>query len=425
MSMQIVNCYDTNKLFCTGSFTKLLTTYCALSFLSEKFDLKNILDDDNFFNSICTNQSSKDFLTIFQNKIKNKFSLRDICTFYAGLPYTFDVSEKEIENIELNHPFKHHCIPDEKIFLDMCEKNITPIYTNRCKFHYSELSIIFLGYLLEKVYDFKIEALYQKYVIDKFQLTNSVFSRVRPINVYCQNLSYKYDYPSVTILDHGYFCYSNGFYTTMNDMKQLLEQLLNEPIFLQYMTDIKNARAASPTIMNGLTVEIRNVDGDILFGYEGLSFSGCNLWCYSTKYKRGYITFTNDEEEAYNVYDLFGYTRFDSVPKHTDAIYRHFIETYHDTIEPKDIPPLYQGKYQRVNINESHLDTFFTVANNFITIRNPNEIQYDVIYTNGNYYVKGKDKIHTVKVGLIKSLTGNYYMYYDGTLYKKVSSLNQ
>lgn len=423
--MQIVDCDDTNRLFCTGSFTKLLTTYCSLSFLSEKYALNNILDDDNFFNTICNNPSSQNFLTLFQNKIKNKFSLRDICTFFSGLPYTFDVSEEEIKNVELNHPFKHHSLLDEKTFLSMCQTHITPVYTNRCKFHYSELSIIFLGYLLEQVYGFKIEELYKKYVIDQFQLKNSLFSRIRPQNVYCQDLSPHYDYPSIAILDHGYFCYSNGFYTTLNDMKQLLEQLLIEPIFVQYMTDIKNARAASPTIMNGLTVEMRNVGDDILYGYEGLSFSGCNLWCYSTKYKRGYITFTHDEEAAYKLYYLFDYTHFDPVPEHTGAIYRQFIKTYHDTIQPKDIPPSYQGKYQRVNINESHLDTLFTVSNNFIIIRNPEEIQYDVIYTNGHYRVRGKDKIHNVKVGLIESSNGNHYMYYDGTLYKKISSFNR
>src|SRR5689334_22117930 len=116
MSMQIVDCDDRNRLFCTGSFTKLLTTYCSLSFLSEKYALNNIIDDDNFFNSICNNLSSKNFLILFQNKIKNKFSVRDICTFFAGLPYTFDVSEAEIENVELEHPIKHHSILDEKTF---------------------------------------------------------------------------------------------------------------------------------------------------------------------------------------------------------------------------------------------------------------------------------------------------------------------
>src|SRR5205085_6588951 len=115
------------------------------------------------------------------------------------------------------------------------------------------------------------------------------------------------------ILDHGYFCYSNGFYTTLNDMKILLENFFNNAVF-KYMTDIKQARAASNRIMNGLTVELRVVDDDILYGYEGLSFSGCNNWTYSTKYQKGFLTLTNDEEKAYDIYNQFGYAVFDKAP---------------------------------------------------------------------------------------------------------------
>src|SRR4029077_8820235 len=141
----------------------------------------------------------------------------------------------------------------------------------------------------------KIEDLYQKYIIQKFKLTKSQFSRKRVEGVYTQDLSDHYDYPSIAILDHGYFCYSNGFYTTLNDMKRLLENMLNEDVF-HVMTDLSHARAASNRIMNGLTIEMRMAKGDLIYGYEGLSFSGCNLWAYSTKTKEGYITFNNSEE---------------------------------------------------------------------------------------------------------------------------------
>lgn len=421
--MQVVNCIDKNRLFCSGSFTKLLTTYVSLSLLSEKYNLKDILDDENFLDRICINQQSKNFLSIFQNKIKNKFSIRDICTYYAGLPYTFDVAEDEIEHVELGNPFKHHSILDEKTFLDRCHTNMTAVYTNQCKFHYSELSIIFLGYLIEKIYGITIESLYHKYVLDKFKLKNSLFSRKRVTHLYCQDLTDKYDYPSVAILDHGYFCYSNGYFTTVNDMQILLESLLTEPIFLNYMVDINMARAASHTLMNGLTVEIRKVGDDIIYGYEGLSFSGCNIWAYSTKHKQGYITFTDDEEEAYKIYDLFGYSSFDIVPDHTEKIYKNFLKAYHENIVPKEIPEQYQGKYHRVKINKKNLETIFSVGKNFIIIRNPDEIQYDVIFANGDYRVRGKDKVHGAKVGFMEAKSGNKYMYYDGTLYKKLSSV--
>src|SRR5579871_2714248 len=118
MSIQIMDGVDKNRLFCSGSFTKLLTTYTSLSFLSEKFNLKDILDDNHFLDKICINQSSKNFLNHFQQLIQNTFSIRDICTYYAGLPYTFDVAKEEIEQVELDYPFKHHSILEEKTFLD-------------------------------------------------------------------------------------------------------------------------------------------------------------------------------------------------------------------------------------------------------------------------------------------------------------------
>lgn len=419
MSIHIVGSVDKNRLYCAGSFTKLLTTYVSLSLLSEKYNLKNSLDDENFLDAICTNSSSQEFLHIFQKIIGGKFTIRDICSYYAGLPYTFDLSEAELENVDSGHPFKHHSILDEKTFLFMCRNKIAPVYPNRCKFHYSELSIIFLGYIIEKIYNIKIEDLYEKYVFNKFKLENSLFSRTRIENAYCQDLSDKYDYPSIAILDHGYFCYSNGYYTTLNDMKLLIENLLKEPVF-SYMVDIKNARAASNRILNGLTVELRIVNDDIIYGYEGLSYSGCNIWAYSTKQKQGYITFSDSEEDAYKIYDELGYSIFDKVPDYTQKIYENFIKNYHNVITEKSIPTEYQGNYQRVQINEKILDQIFVLADHFMIIRNPDEVRYEIIYVNNDYRIKGKDNVHGAKIELYKAKSGHHYMLYDGTLYKKM-----
>ena len=424
MTIQIVGSFDKDKIYCTGSLTKLLTTYVSLSLLSEKYDLTKIIDDDNFLNTLCANNSSKEFLTHFQSLIGSPFSIHDIFSYYAGLPYTFNPSTEEIEKVDSGHAFKHHSIPDEKTFLYMCQNNITPVYKNRCKFHYSEISIIFLGYLLEKTYGIKIEELYSKYIIDKFNLTKSTFSRIRVKNVYTQDLSDRYDYPSIAIVDHGYFCYSNGFYTTLHDMKTILENFLHEPVF-NFMTNISYARAASNRLMNGLTVELRLVDDDLIYGYEGLSFSGCNLWAYSTKNKQGYVTFNNSEEEVYKIiYDeLFRYTHFDAVPKSTQTFYKNFINSYHGPFEKKDTPLAYQGHYKRVKINEKILEDVFTVGKDFIIIRNPEEIKYDVICINGIYRIKGKDNIHGSKVGFYPSKNNNHYLFYDGILYKKFNDL--
>lgn len=423
MEFHIVGSFDKNKLYCTGSLTKLLTTYVALSLLAEQYDLQKIINNDSFLDSLCSNQKSKDFLMIFQNLVGSQFSIHDICSYYAGLPYTFDPSEAEIESVDAGNPFKHHSIPDEKTFLFMCRNKITPVYHNQCKFHYSEVAIIFFGYLLETIYQIKMEDLYQKYIIKKFNLVKSQFSRTMVPDVYVQDLSDKYDYPAIAIMNHGYFCYSNGFYTTLNEMKILLEHLINEPVF-HCMTDMQNARAASGRLMNGLTIEIRKVDDDLIYGYEGLSFSGCNLWAYSTKKKQGYLTFDNSEEEVYRMIydDLFKYTHFDATPDYTQEIYKKFIKNYHPQDEDKNIPSEYQGNYQRVKINETMLKDIFVAGKNFIVIRNPDEIKYDVVYANGAYRVKGKDNIPGAKVGFCQSKRGNHYMYYDGTLYKKINS---
>ena len=419
MTMEIIGSVDKDRLYCSGSFSKFLTTYVCLSFLSEKYELSNIIDDVDFLDRIAVNASTKDFLNTFQKIIQSKFTIHDLCTYYTGLPYTFSLTQQELTTVENGHPFKHHSIMDEKIFLSMCKENITAVYTNQCKFHYSEISILFLGYLVEKIYDVKMEDLYQKYVIDKFQLKDSIFSRVRPKNVYCQDLSDEYDYPAIAILDHGYFCYSNGFFTTLNDTKILLEQIFHEPVF-QFMVDIKNARAASPRLMNGLAVEIRIAGDDILYGYEGLSYSGCNAWSYSTKNKKGYITFTNNEDEAYDMlYQPYGYAEFDPVPVETTLIYKNFIKQYDYLKSSPNIPEEYQGNYQRVNINEKKLETIFLVENDYIVIRNPDTIKYNVIYVNGHYRIKNKDNTHGTTVAFYTAKSGHLYFLFDGTLYKK------
>jgi CubicO group peptidase (beta-lactamase class C family) len=420
MTMEIIGAVEKDRVFCAGSFTKLVTTFVSLSFLAEKFDANNFLDDENFLDSLCANQASRDFLNVFQKTIGSKFTIRDLCNFYAGLPYTFDIAEDELEKVEAGHPFKHHSIPDEKTFLTRCSNNITMIYPDRSKFHYSELAIIFLAYFLEKAFDVKFENLYQKFVIDKFNLKDSKFSRTRGENVFTQDLSPHYDYPSIAILDHGYFCYSNGFFTTLSEMKILLENFLDDVIF-QQMVNLTRARAASNRLIDGLTVEIRLVGDDVIYGYEGLSYSGCNIWAYSTKYKKGYLTFTNNEEEAYDIYLEFGYKDFDKAPAACQQIYLKYRgEVDFTKILEKDIPLEFQGDYQRVNINDSTLEDVFVVGKNFIIIRNPEEIRYEVVFVNGHYYVKGKDNLQGTKVGLLTSKSGKRYMGFDGTLYRKI-----
>ena len=214
---EIIGNVDQHRLYCTGSFTKLMTTYVCLSHLAEQYDLNSILDDDDFLTRICKNQRARDFLQIFQDIIGSQFTLRDICSFYDGLPYTFDLAPDELARVEQGFPFKHHSIMEEEVLISRCRHQITQMDPNRCKFHYSELSIILLGYLIEQIDNIKIESLYQKYVIEAFGLTESLFSRVKPAHVFAEDLSYQYDYPSIAILDHGYFCYSNGFFTTLHD----------------------------------------------------------------------------------------------------------------------------------------------------------------------------------------------------------------
>lgn len=417
MSIEIIGDVDPERIYCAASGTKFLTTFVCLSLLSETHILKNILDDENFLDSICVTLPAKNFLHLFQQITGSKFTLRDICSYYAGLPYTFDLSEQELASVEAGNPFKHHSIPDEETFLSRCKNNITPVYPVRAKFHYSEISIIFLGYLIEKIYNVTMEDLYKIYITDKFNLIKSSFSRVRVKGVYCEDLSDKYDYASIAILDHGYFCYSNGYYTTLNEMKILLENIVENPVF-KHMIDVAYARAASPRLMNGLTVEIRMLKDDVLVGYEGLSFSGCNLWAYSTKHNKGYLTFSNDEESIYDViYNKFGGNEFDKVPAHTQVDYAKFLKHYIKMYEEKNVPEEYQGNYHRVKINEKDLKEIFVVGKDFMIIRNPEEIRYEIIYLNGNYRIKNKDRVHGAKVGFYQAESGNKYMCFDGVLY--------
>lgn len=417
--INIIGGSDPDRLYCTGSFSKLMTTFVSLSFLTSQYYLEDILQDVDFLTKIAKGTDGEEILTIFEKHIGSRFSLRDVCSFYNGLPYTFDITPEEIDLVEEGRPLKHHSVMNEEELIKRCRHSITQMDPNRAKFHYSELAIIFLGYFIEKVFDVCYEDLYQKYVIDAFGLTNSLFSRIRPPHVYCRDYSEAYDYPSIAILDHGYFCYSNGFFTTLNDHKNLIEHLLESPVF-QVMSDIRHARAASNTIMNGLAVEIRIVGDDSIYGYEGLSYSGCNIWAYSTKLNRGYITLIDSEEAAYDViYGALGYQDFDRVPEYTQKEYRQFFETHRFHFEEKAIPAEYVGNYHRVNINESFLPLTFSVSEHAIEIRNPDRVKYDVVYDNGVYRTKTKDGAHGIKVGFVKG-KANHYMYFDGALYRKI-----
>lgn len=420
MDIQIVGDFDKDQIICTGSQTKQLTTLVCLSHLAEKFSLPQIIDDDHFFDNYITQPQAKTFLQLFQKLIGGKFTIHDLCSYYSGLPYTFDLAQDELAAVEAGQPFKHHSISDETTFLARCHECITPVYSDRCKFHYSEIAIIFLAYLIEKNDDVTMEALYQKYIIQKFQLHSSYFSRTRVPGVYVQDLSPAYDYPSIAILDHGYFCYSNGFYTTLNDLKKLLEHLLLTPVF-QLMSDMKIARAASNRLLNGMAVEIRLHGDDVIYGYEGLSFSGCVIWAYSTKKQQGFVHFDNSEEDAYKIYDRWGYEEFDKVPEYTQKDYAAFLKRYDFNSEQRDVPLEYQGEYHRVNINDSILDSVFHLGKRDMVIRNPDEIKYDLMFANGHYCVKGKDGVHGASVGLYTANSGNHYFIYDGTLYKKIN----
>ena len=173
--------------------------------------------------------------------------------------------------------------------------------------------------------------------------------------------------------------------------------------------------------MNGLTVEIRVVGDDILYGYEGLSYSGCNIWAYSTKQKKGYVTRSDDEDGVYDViYGQFGYHEFDIVPAHTQEIYQQFLATAHVDLQDKSIPADYIGSYLRVNINDSSLPIVFTVGEHFIEIRNPEMVKYDVVFDGSNYRITCKDHMHGTKVGFHRAESGNLYMVFDGTMYKKL-----
>jgi len=422
MTMHIVGSVDKDRLYCTGSLTKQLTTFVCLALLAESHSLADILDDENFLNSLAKNAETASFLALFQKLIGGRFTLRDLCSYYSGLPYTFDLAEQELAAVEAGQPFKHHSIADEKTFLAFCANQITPVYNDRCKFHYSEIAILFLGYFIEKTHGLTMEALYQKYLIVPFQLSASQFSRKRLPTAYYQDLTPHYDYPSVAILDHGYFCYSNGFFTTLNDTKKLLENLLPHPVF-QHMTDIKHARAASNRLLNGLAVELRLVGDDIVYGYEGLSYSGCNLWAYSTKKKIGYITFSNDEEKIYDdIYDLIGYQDFDKVPDYTQLAYQAFLKAYDFQMPAHAVPQEFQGEYHRVRINESELSDVFVLGKDFMVIRNPEEVRYDLVFVNGHFCIKGKDGVHGAKVGLHTALSGKRYFLFDGTLYRQITA---
>ncbi len=69
MNMRILGDFNPDQLYCAGSVTKFITTYVVLSFLAaQQHDLKVILDDENFLQSIAASDEAKSFLALFQEK---------------------------------------------------------------------------------------------------------------------------------------------------------------------------------------------------------------------------------------------------------------------------------------------------------------------------------------------------------------------
>ena len=92
MAIQIVGSFDRDTIYCAGSLTKLLTTYVSLSLLSEKYDLKKIVDDNDFLETLATDSSSKDFFLIEIIVSNNEYLSRlgficKVYPFFKNTPY--------------------------------------------------------------------------------------------------------------------------------------------------------------------------------------------------------------------------------------------------------------------------------------------------------------------------------------------------
>jgi CubicO group peptidase (beta-lactamase class C family) len=424
--IEILGKFDRQQLFCAGSVSKMLTTFVVLSYLETKFpndELEKILDDEAFLDKICSDKPVHGFLKLLQRKIGSSFTLRDLCTFHTGLPYTFNPTKAELDSVVSGERFTHQSVMDEAAFISLCENNISMIYRNRQKFHYSEISIMALGYLIENAYGVKIEDLYQHFLVNKFKLSQSRLSRVKPEDAYFNpNMSQTYDYACVALQNHGYFSYGNGFYTTLDDLEVLLGKINSDHVF-QLMVDVKNARRAESTVMNGLTVELRQVGDDLVYGYEGMSFSGCTTMAFSTMQKTWCVTFGENAEEDYHaVCSRLGYpnAQWKETPESANIFYTNFTHNY-PALSEAVIPLEYQGIYRRVKLNDGQeLEYVSVLGNNFLTIRDPDEVTYDLVQVNDEYHIKGDDNVVDSRVGLYTANGSNRFLFYIGNLYKRI-----
>ncbi len=195
-----------------------------------------------------THPRARDFLSIFEKTIGSRFSLRDVCSYYNGLPYTFDLAPEEWRWLRRVFHSSITALWNEDVFLDRCRHLITHMDPNRCKFHYSELAIIFLGNHGNRLIrsGWKISS---KHVIDAFGLTESLFSRVRPAACVYRGLSKEYDYPSIAILDHGYFVIAMDFLPHYMIRKNYWIQCSKHPCLTDDQPG-ESERAASASYVN-------------------------------------------------------------------------------------------------------------------------------------------------------------------------------
>lgn len=421
MNIRILGDFPTDQLYCAGSVTKFLTAYVVLSKLAEKDKIEDILDDDDFLDKLAasTNKpAAKEFLTLFQKIIGSKFTLRDIFTYYTGLPYTFEPDKKSLRSADLGYPFKHHSLMNEADFLEACRNRIKPLFPNRSKYHYSELSIIFIAYFIEKVYGVRMEDLYQQFIANPCHLTHSRMSRTRPDGVLTRDLSSKYDYAAVAVQDHGFFCYSNGFYTTLNELKIIIESIEQQPVF-QHMTDLSQARVANGNVISGLSLELRVVGNDVVYGYEGLSFSGCNIWSCSRNNKQGYLMFCDDETAAYTyIYKQFGYTDFDPAPSHTTQLCMRYLANTPAATKEEAVPELFQGEYQRVKLNEVEIESVCVVGSQALSMHDPDPVDYSLSRQNGSLHILDEHHSPDSRISFYTVASGNQFMFYNGSLYR-------
>ena len=264
-------------LFEMGSITKVFTTFLLVNFVAEG---KLKLDDpiETYFPSVAFPE--------FDGK---KITFRHLATHHSGLPEL----PNNLKSKSLN-PYKPYSIDDLKNFLSACHLESTPGET----FHYSDIGMGLLGYILSQIEGKSYEELLSGYIFQPLGMEDSGISSDQKENLATGHaLGNEVEYFEMAEIFQG----AGALYSNTSDMAKFLSANMGflETSTKKLLTTCHQFQGESfPTMGVGLgwLIAPNSNTGDIIW-HSGKTGGFRSFLGFNTKTQKGVVILANSTED--------------------------------------------------------------------------------------------------------------------------------